>query len=151
MQLSGNDAAPEGSYRFGLRADRLGEGHDFYPAEPYHQQYLSSSKNPNGYCGTGGTGVSCPIGVAKADGWALSPEAAETLRALLTGTNPVSSALRAQIPHAQAAGTCGCGCATVDLAVDRAAVPPAPTHGNPAADAWYVVPGDAGGRRGTPG
>ncbi|MEY3341613.1 MAG: hypothetical protein RLZZ269_1524 [Actinomycetota bacterium] len=31
-----------------------------YYAEPYHQQYLS--KNPNGYCGIGGTGVSCPIG-----------------------------------------------------------------------------------------
>ena len=34
---------------------------DFYYAEPYHQQYLA--KNPNGYCGIGGTGVSCPIGV----------------------------------------------------------------------------------------
>ena len=42
--------------------------HAFYPAEGYHQQYLSSSKNPNGYCGLGGTGVSCPIGVAKAEG-----------------------------------------------------------------------------------
>jgi peptide-methionine (S)-S-oxide reductase len=38
---------------------------DFFYAEPYHQQYLS--KNPNGYCGIGGTGVSCPIGVASAD------------------------------------------------------------------------------------
>jgi peptide-methionine (S)-S-oxide reductase len=38
----------------------------FYYAEPYHQQYLD--KNPNGYCGIGGTGQSCPIGVAKADG-----------------------------------------------------------------------------------
>ncbi|MCF2528208.1 peptide-methionine (S)-S-oxide reductase MsrA [Yinghuangia soli] len=38
----------------------------FYFAETYHQQYLD--KNPNGYCGLGGTGVSCPIGVAKADG-----------------------------------------------------------------------------------
>ena len=36
----------------------------FYYAEGYHQQYLA--KNPNGYCGLGGTGVSCPIGVAKA-------------------------------------------------------------------------------------
>ena len=36
----------------------------FYYAEPYHQQYLA--KNPGGYCGLGGTGVSCPIGVAKA-------------------------------------------------------------------------------------
>jgi len=33
----------------------------FYYAEPYHQQYLG--KNPNGYCGIGGTGVSCPIGL----------------------------------------------------------------------------------------
>ena len=33
----------------------------FYYAEAYHQQYLS--KNPNGYCGHGGTGVTCPIGV----------------------------------------------------------------------------------------
>ena len=35
----------------------------FYYAEDDHQQYLA--KNPNGYCGVGGTGVSCPIGVAK--------------------------------------------------------------------------------------
>ena len=34
---------------------------DFFYAEPYHQQYLG--KNPNGYCGLGGTGVSCPVGV----------------------------------------------------------------------------------------
>jgi len=34
---------------------------DFYYAEDYHQQYLG--KNPNGYCGLGGTGVICPIGV----------------------------------------------------------------------------------------
>ncbi|MFE0131080.1 peptide-methionine (S)-S-oxide reductase MsrA [Streptomyces sp. NPDC059037] len=44
------------------------ESRTFWPAEGYHQQYLSSSKNPDGYCGIGGTGVSCPIGVAKADG-----------------------------------------------------------------------------------
>jgi peptide-methionine (S)-S-oxide reductase len=36
----------------------------FYFAEDYHQQYLA--KNPDGYCGLGGTGVSCPIGVAQA-------------------------------------------------------------------------------------
>ncbi|WP_017543061.1 peptide-methionine (S)-S-oxide reductase MsrA [Nocardiopsis prasina] len=35
----------------------------FYFAEDYHQQYLSDAKNPNGYCGIGGTGASCPIGV----------------------------------------------------------------------------------------
>jgi peptide-methionine (S)-S-oxide reductase len=34
----------------------------FYFAEDYHQQYLA--KNPMGYCGLGGTGVSCPIGIA---------------------------------------------------------------------------------------
>ena len=34
---------------------------EFYYAEPYHQQYLA--KNPDGYCGIGGTGVSCPIGL----------------------------------------------------------------------------------------
>ncbi|MFT7287206.1 MAG: peptide-methionine (S)-S-oxide reductase [Halieaceae bacterium] len=36
----------------------------FYYAEDYHQQYLA--KNPGGYCGLGGTGVSCPIGVVSA-------------------------------------------------------------------------------------
>jgi peptide-methionine (S)-S-oxide reductase len=35
---------------------------EYYYAEPYHQQYLA--KNPNGYCGIGGTGVSCPIGTS---------------------------------------------------------------------------------------
>jgi peptide-methionine (S)-S-oxide reductase len=34
----------------------------FFYAEPYHQQYLA--KNPNGYCGLGGTGVACPVGLA---------------------------------------------------------------------------------------
>jgi peptide-methionine (S)-S-oxide reductase len=37
---------------------------EFYFAEDYHQQYLS--KNPDGYCGLGGTGVSCPVGVSTA-------------------------------------------------------------------------------------
>ena len=36
---------------------------EFYYAEDYHQQYLA--KNPDGYCGLGGTGVSCPVGVAR--------------------------------------------------------------------------------------
>ena len=40
----------------------------FYFAEDYHQQYLADTKNPNGYCGLGGTGVSCPVGVARAKG-----------------------------------------------------------------------------------
>jgi peptide-methionine (S)-S-oxide reductase len=34
---------------------------EFYYAEDYHQQYLA--KNPGGYCGLGGTGVSCPVGL----------------------------------------------------------------------------------------
>ncbi len=36
--------------------------HPFFYAEAYHQQYLA--KNPGGYCGLGGTGVSCPVGLA---------------------------------------------------------------------------------------
>jgi len=36
---------------------------EFYFAEDYHQQYLA--KNPDGYCGLGGTGVACPVGVLK--------------------------------------------------------------------------------------
>jgi peptide-methionine (S)-S-oxide reductase len=36
---------------------------EFYYAEDYHQQYLA--KNPSGYCGLGGTGVTCPIGAAR--------------------------------------------------------------------------------------
>lgn len=39
---------------------------EFFYAEDYHQQYLA--KNPDGYCGIGGTGVSCPIGVGVAAG-----------------------------------------------------------------------------------
>ena len=38
---------------------------EYYFAEDYHQQYLA--KNPNGYCGLGGTGVSCPVGLAAGD------------------------------------------------------------------------------------
>jgi len=38
------------------------EAPEFYYAEDYHQQYLA--KNPWGYCGSGGTGVSCPVGLA---------------------------------------------------------------------------------------
>jgi peptide-methionine (S)-S-oxide reductase len=37
---------------------------EFFYAEDYHQQYLA--KNPNGYCGLGGTGVSCPVGIGAA-------------------------------------------------------------------------------------
>jgi peptide-methionine (S)-S-oxide reductase len=40
----------------------IAEAGPFYYAEGYHQQYLA--RNPNGYCGLGGTGVSCPVGLA---------------------------------------------------------------------------------------
>lgn len=48
---------------FGAITTELAPLSVFYYAEDYHQQYLS--KNPNGYCGLGGTGVACPIGVAR--------------------------------------------------------------------------------------
>jgi peptide-methionine (S)-S-oxide reductase len=38
---------------------------EFYFAEDYHQQYLA--KVPHGYCGLGGTGLSCPVGLTKAE------------------------------------------------------------------------------------
>jgi peptide-methionine (S)-S-oxide reductase len=40
---------------------------NYYYAEDYHQQYLSDAKNPGGYCNHGPNGMTCPIGVAKAD------------------------------------------------------------------------------------
>ncbi|NGN63760.1 peptide-methionine (S)-S-oxide reductase MsrA [Streptomyces sp. A7024] len=66
-------AASRESYQKVLTASGYGEittelepaeGREFYPAEAYHQQYLSDTKNPDGYCGLGGTGISCPVGVA---------------------------------------------------------------------------------------
>ncbi|WP_319533217.1 peptide-methionine (S)-S-oxide reductase MsrA [uncultured Cohaesibacter sp.] len=44
---------------FGAITSEIAEAGPFYYAEDYHQQYLA--KNPNGYCGIGGTGVTCPI------------------------------------------------------------------------------------------
>lgn len=49
---------------FGPITTEIAEAGPFYFAEAYHQQYLA--KNPNGYCGLGGTGVSCPIGTGVA-------------------------------------------------------------------------------------
>jgi len=43
----------------GMITTEIADAPPFYFAEPYHQQYLA--KNPHGYCGLGGTGVSCPI------------------------------------------------------------------------------------------
>jgi len=64
--------AAEGSRdAFGPELQRAGYGAitteivpapEFYYAEDYHQQYLA--KNPNGYCGLGGTGVTCPVGIS---------------------------------------------------------------------------------------
>jgi peptide-methionine (S)-S-oxide reductase len=47
---------------FGPVTTEILDAPPFYYAEDYHQQYLA--KNPGGYCGVGGTGVSCPVGVA---------------------------------------------------------------------------------------
>jgi peptide-methionine (S)-S-oxide reductase len=59
--------ASKAAYQKALAAKGLGPitteiapSGEFYFAEDYHQQYLA--KNPGGYCGLGGTGVSCPIG-----------------------------------------------------------------------------------------
>jgi len=64
-------AAEESRAAFGPELQRAGYGSitteivpapEFYYAEDYHQQYLA--KNPNGYCGLGGTGVTCPVGIS---------------------------------------------------------------------------------------
>jgi peptide-methionine (S)-S-oxide reductase len=64
-------AASKDAYAKALAAQRIGpitteirDAPPFYFAEDYHQQYLA--KNPHGYCGLGGTGVSCPIGTGVA-------------------------------------------------------------------------------------
>jgi peptide-methionine (S)-S-oxide reductase len=49
---------------YGQITTEIREVQPFYYAEHYHQQYLA--KNPNGYCGLGGTGVACPVGVVRA-------------------------------------------------------------------------------------
>ncbi|MBA3391466.1 MAG: peptide-methionine (S)-S-oxide reductase MsrA [Deltaproteobacteria bacterium] len=62
-------AASRGAYqaqlakaRYGAITTEVKPAGDFYYAEDYHQQYLG--KNPAGYCGLGGTGVACPVGLA---------------------------------------------------------------------------------------
>lgn len=47
---------------YGRITTEIGEAGPFYFAEAYHQQYLA--RNPSGYCGLGGTGVTCPAGTA---------------------------------------------------------------------------------------
>jgi peptide-methionine (S)-S-oxide reductase len=49
------------SHGFGAITTEIADAPPYYFAEDYHQQYLH--KNPDGYCGIGGTGVSCPIGL----------------------------------------------------------------------------------------
>jgi peptide-methionine (S)-S-oxide reductase len=49
---------------FGPITTEIADAPEFYYAEDYHQQYLD--KNPRGYCGIGGTGVSCPVGLTSA-------------------------------------------------------------------------------------
>ena len=60
FQLKLNEAG------YGAITTEIGPAPEFYYAEEYHQQYLA--KNPDGYCGLGGTGVSCPVGTAVAVG-----------------------------------------------------------------------------------
>ena len=62
-----------GEYQQAIEAEGYGQitteirpAEPFYYAEDYHQQYLE--RNPNGYCGLGGTGVSCPVGLDLAEG-----------------------------------------------------------------------------------
>jgi peptide-methionine (S)-S-oxide reductase len=53
--------ALEGAGRSGTITTEIAEAPEFFYAEEYHQQYLA--KNPGGYCGLDGTGVSCPVGI----------------------------------------------------------------------------------------
>jgi peptide-methionine (S)-S-oxide reductase len=53
--------ALEAAVRRGTITTEIADAPEFFYAEDYHQQYLA--KNPGGYCGIGGTGVSCPVGV----------------------------------------------------------------------------------------
>jgi len=53
-----------GAAGYGEISTEIAAAGPFYYAEPYHQQYLA--KNPMGYCGLGGTGVSCPVGLRSA-------------------------------------------------------------------------------------
>jgi peptide-methionine (S)-S-oxide reductase len=50
---------------YGAITTEIARAGQFYYAEPYHQQYLAA--NPNGYCGLGGTGVSCPAPVRRSE------------------------------------------------------------------------------------
>ena len=64
LALASRDAYQQvlGAAGFGPITTEICAAGPFYYAEEYHQQYLA--KNPGGYCGLGGTGLSCPIGLA---------------------------------------------------------------------------------------
>ena len=66
IALASRDAFQErlAAAGYGAITTEIAAAPEYYFAEDYHQQYLA--KNPNGYCGLGGTGVSCPIGLASA-------------------------------------------------------------------------------------
>src|SRR6266699_1932346 len=66
--LASKDAYQRALNKAGHKAitTEIREAPEFYYAEDYHQQYLA--KNPSGYCGIGGTGVSCPTGLAAGRG-----------------------------------------------------------------------------------
>ena len=74
-QKAGAEASRErfqealGTKDYGEITTEIAAAGPFFYAEDYHQQYLE--KNPNGYCGLGGTGVSCPVGVAGVEGFSL--------------------------------------------------------------------------------
>jgi peptide-methionine (S)-S-oxide reductase len=53
---------------YGAITTEIADAPTFYYAEDYHQQYLSDSKNPHGYCPDHGTGVSCPVGLFTSSG-----------------------------------------------------------------------------------
>jgi peptide-methionine (S)-S-oxide reductase len=53
---------------YGAITTEITDAPTFYYAEDYHQQYLSDSKNPHGYCPDHGTGVSCPVGLFTSSG-----------------------------------------------------------------------------------
>ena len=87
---------------YGEITTEIAEAGPFYYAEDYHQQYLA--KNPNGYCGLGGTGVACPVGLAVAERSSRTPGAAGetggavetvTVRAAAGASSSASSSARA--------------------------------------------------------
>jgi hypothetical protein len=75
----------------------------------------------------------------------LAADAAAVLGVLLDGPGAVLGALRAQVPYVVVTGRCACGCASVDLGVDRGAVAAAPGHDSPVVEASYPESEDAAG------